>query len=164
MQVRAKANLTFGPRRWVEGLDIVRAAAALDGFDKASEEHLAVYEHILWDTLEERSKVRKIVLSVVNPVNERLLEIIDDIAQKYRDVKSAVEREDENLSDIALNAQGAMRRAKKELAKLRKETASDLMKRRITDAINNIDTDLRYVLEAGLGVSNKTDDDDDAEA
>lgn len=149
-RIRGEAQITFGPRRWLQGLSVVRANAVFSGRDEATEDDLEVYQHILWDTLEEQSKTRRVILSTINPMNMRFLELVDAAEEAYREVKKEVESQSANVQAVALNRQGELVKITKEL-KVLSQQASGTMKDRILEGYKKVRGWSRYVLREALG-------------
>jgi MoxR-like ATPase len=113
MSLRAE-GIEHAPRRWIKGLKAVRAQARLAGRDEASVEDLSVYQYILWDSEDQRRTVRRTVISQVNPLSAKVLEVVDDVIQIKQDLRELKARgadADETITEY----QHKLREAKRDL-------------------------------------------------
>jgi len=104
-------------RRYREALDLVRAAALLQGRKKAEDEDLFILRHVLWQEPEQAEAVSEVIFDSINPLErqaEMLLEQAEDIARhSLRDFA-----DEEEGSRAGLEAHGKLKRINESLNRL----------------------------------------------
>lgn len=153
-KILTEANIHISERRWLKGLKAIQATALLRGAPEADETDLEVFQHILWDTMEEKSKLTKIVLSVVNPLNEQLLDLMDQADEVYREIKNKIDAGAgrDQLGMLAAEANNKLKAVAVRMKGLQ-EKASAANQERIESALAQIRDYNRYVIEHGLGIN-----------
>jgi MoxR-like ATPase len=69
-------------RRWRKSMDVLRASAWLNGRSVVDEDDLAILQYVLWDVVEQISKVTKIVLQFTSELTAKAVEfarMLDEI-------------------------------------------------------------------------------------
>jgi MoxR-like ATPase len=153
-KLRNETAIRISPRRWLKGLKGIQAYALMAGRLVAEEEDMEVFQHMLWDDLEERSKISKIVLSVINPLHELLLDLMEQAEEAYQEIKTSI---DSGVSkdQLGLKASEANQKLKKlgvRLVEIRGQSGPNTHDR-ITQGIKKVNDYNRYVIERGLGIS-----------
>ncbi len=124
----AEKEIRPSERRYFKLLDVVRAAAWLDGSTVADTDHLMHAEHILWEEQEQRGEVARVVQELSNPLdteidvlmrNIRLLEgevdKVDTDEARMRlgnDMHAKIMKASQEINDLKARA-GTGRRARK---------------------------------------------------
>jgi MoxR-like ATPase len=113
----ADEGIQVSDRKWVQSVRILKANSLLNEHDTIEEEDLEILTHVLWSSVEQKAKVRKIVNKVCNPVGEKILEVTDaareiyegigknqvDAIEGFKKIKHAV-KELEKLGDSGKNS------------------------------------------------------------
>ena len=89
-----RAGIVASDRRFKQAMSVVRAHAFLQGRAVATTDDLRVLLHIMWDTPEQVSAVRKVVMDVVDPFARRIMEyreIVDDYKERMQGKLNAAE-------------------------------------------------------------------------
>lgn len=154
--LRVEAQAEFGPRRWLQGLSVVRAHALLSGRDEATEEDLEAYTHILWDSLEEKTRTAKVILGSINPLNVRFLDLMDAAETAYQEVKTEIDRKGENVQALALEHQANLRKALEELKTLAGQTTGSMLER-VRQGYKQVKEYNKFVFTHGLGLGDDRD-------
>lgn len=89
LQMRAE-SLEPSDRRWRNALQVIRAAAWLEGCGSVEIRHARVLAHMLWDTDETRRKVQNMCLTLADPMERELQEFYDDIHGWEKDWRTAL--------------------------------------------------------------------------
>lgn len=153
-------GLWASDRRWVKGLRIVRANAFIEGRDEATEDDLEIYQHVLWDNLEQKKKSRRAVLGSLNPMNVELLSIMDAVEDAYREFKRTYES---GAAKDVLQAQGIehnanLTGAKERLRDMGKSVQKgSTMHTRIVDAYKLTTRYHKFITSQGLGIGDEED-------
>lgn len=152
-RLKTEHGLRFSPRRWKEGMKVVRALALLRGHDLVLDEDLEAYQYMLWDSPEQQPKARKVVLSVANPLGERLIELVDGIEGKYHEIRTAHEAgvEDVQLTSLAVNAVSACKKALQDLDAIEQQASGSVVDR-VGVARKRVEDVQRYVLNQVMKV------------
>lgn len=90
-----KQGIRVSDRKWRELVAILQAEAWLNGHAEVLADDLAILQHVLWSTPEERKKVIEVVFAIACPSMPRALEIVDLAAEQRRAAKA----EPDKLSD-----------------------------------------------------------------
>lgn len=72
-----KAGIVVSDRRWRQCLNLVRAAAHIDGRAVTEPEDLEILESVLWRKPDERGTVGRIVQETISPDGARAVELLD---------------------------------------------------------------------------------------
>jgi len=96
-------EIEASPRRWMQGMQLIRASALLNERMVATSEDMQVLRHILWDTEQQIEPVRKQVESVVDPTLRQLHEFILQGKELYEMGNSLNPRNNAELQSIASN-------------------------------------------------------------
>lgn len=150
--LRAEGKIEFGPRRWLQGLGVVRANALLNGRTEAIDEDIEVYQHMLWNDLDQKPRAEKIVLSTVNPLNMRFLEMVDMAEEGYHAVRDEIQRDGMEVQSLSLEHHQALKRILDEMEALAKKSNNATFQAKVTQEQKKVKQYLRYVVEEGLGV------------
>jgi MoxR-like ATPase len=89
MKLRREINnegILVSDRKWVQVIDAIKAYAHLNGNRSVTDSDLMILCHILWSATEQRSKIRRIVARVSNPVGEKILQILDAVTDLERGI------------------------------------------------------------------------------
>ncbi len=84
-------NIHPTDRRFHQSLDLVRAAAWLDGETTAYADHLLPLQHVLWDQPEQQQCVTNIVISASSPINAEALQMLDELTQIRTQIELLIE-------------------------------------------------------------------------
>jgi MoxR-like ATPase len=82
-EVKENGFTNVSDRKWVQALRVVQANAHLNGRTSVIEEDFEVLENIIWHEPGQIKQARKVVAKLVNPANEKLVEISDAIEEVY---------------------------------------------------------------------------------
>lgn len=148
---RVDAKVEFGPRRWLQGMSVVRAHAFMAGRDEATLDDLEVYQHILWDTLDEKSRVEKVVLGVIYPAMIDILELLDAAREAYDLVQDEFDRDGDKVQEVALEQRKNLMKAQEELAAIGK-SAEGVVLERAQAAYKEVRKHSKWVYEYALGM------------
>lgn len=118
----AEMNISVSDRRWKMALSAVKANAWLEGKDKADEEDLEVLVHILWQDPEHRLQVRQEVMAIVNPVGQKLQDLIDQATEIYQNALK--DAETDKAASKGTEAVAKLKKITKELSSLEQELAT----------------------------------------
>jgi MoxR-like ATPase len=146
------AGMWASERRWLKGLKVLRANAVLHGRTEVTEDDIEVFQYILWDTLPEEKKAARLVLGIINPLNVRFLQIMDNAEEAYREVKNEVDRGG-NVLSLAMEHQQNLKKAQDEIKELLKSTTSPAMQERLKNGFKTVRSYNKYVTERGLGIT-----------
>jgi len=117
VQMRSE-GLEPSDRRWRNSLDVIKAAAWMEGCGTVDIRHARVLSHMLWDNDETRRKVQNMCLDLADPLERELQSFYDDIRvyeTEWRQATAQIESEDERQSvavEIWTKAQKIKSRAK----------------------------------------------------
>ena len=101
-------GLTASDRRYKKSVDVVKAAAYMDGATEVDGEHFSVLQHVLWEIPQEQKPVTRLVLQRTNPTEREAMEIIDEATDILGDMRQAVKnaRTQGNEAEERLSKQG----------------------------------------------------------
>lgn len=74
-----KAGILVSDRKWRQCIRLIQAQAAIAGRTKAEIEDGLILQHVLWSTAEQIPQVRKLVNGAMNPLGEKVQEVIDSL-------------------------------------------------------------------------------------
>jgi MoxR-like ATPase len=124
-QALADQGIVASDRRYKESLDLLRAAAFLDGRDEVTEEDLLVLQHVLWHDPAQAREVARLVFAVAEPMlvgiaelEDAALEAINEARQAFKDGASA------SQSGVLLETVGALREVLKKLEALEDQVST----------------------------------------
>lgn len=83
-------------RRFVQSLNIIKAYAWFDECDVVDTDHIAILEHVLWSSPEQRANVSKHVLALANPLEVEATTLLNDIKDLEGQIDN-VANEDERM-------------------------------------------------------------------
>lgn len=115
-------------RRWRQSMNIIRAAAWLDGESIADTDHLRPLKHVLWEEEGQVDLVDSLVTKVASPIDAEAREVLiglDEIEDQIKKLKS-----DEGRHQKGAEMNGKLRRVEKKLNGL-KEQAGDSRRRNV---------------------------------
>lgn len=81
-------GILVSDRKWVQVIDAIKAYSYLNGNTEVIDTDLMILCHILWSATEQRSKVRRLVARVSNPAGEKILQILDAVAEMEKGLLS----------------------------------------------------------------------------
>jgi hypothetical protein len=87
-----KAGIEISPRRWSDIIPVLQAQAWLSGRLAMVEDDLMVLHACLWQTPEQRPKVRQILAKVANPLRIQGVELVtaaDAVVKEWQGVRAA---------------------------------------------------------------------------
>ena len=111
----AAEGITVADRTWVKSVGVVRAFAHLNGHSEVLADDLEILIHLLWSTPDQIQGLRKVVNKIINPMNEKILQIMDSVhalpkdfsdeqaVEIYKKIGHAI-KELKKLGDPAKNA------------------------------------------------------------
>lgn len=76
-------GISLSTRRMTWCEELLAAHALLEGRMEVTEEDLPVLEHVLWNRLQERDAVRRLISTCVSPLVAQIRDIADDLATTY---------------------------------------------------------------------------------
>jgi MoxR-like ATPase len=97
-----REGMEISTRRWVEVVAAAHAAAWLAGHSEVEVRDLVIMVDMLWRTVDEIDKVRRVVMDRVDPLSRKVLEVAIDLAalaEEYRDILA-----DASLDDMKKDA------------------------------------------------------------
>lgn len=71
-------------RKWRQCINLIRANAYLNGHSTVEESDLEILCHVLWSSTEQKPKVRKMLAPYINPLGERILQLMDGMKEMVR--------------------------------------------------------------------------------
>jgi MoxR-like ATPase len=89
----ANEQIFVSDRKWRQTAKLLKAAAYLDGKSEVTPDHFNILNAIIWNTPDQRPKVRKIVGKHGNPLGEKILALQDAFAEVVKDMKRPKEDE-----------------------------------------------------------------------
>lgn len=95
-QKLAQEEIFPSDRRLVQSIVAVQAMAWLDGEAEAEIEHLRICRHIFWDDPDDFPTVEKILMNLVNPLNEKIVAIMAEVEKVRGQMEKAIA---DNLDD-----------------------------------------------------------------
>ncbi len=75
----AAEHIVASDRRWAQSMRLLQARAWLEGRDAATEDDLAVLDHVLWQTPDQLPTVRKMRAEVSDPLAKEAMQLLDDL-------------------------------------------------------------------------------------
>lgn len=143
-------HIVVSDRRWKLSLDLVRAHAWLEGRQAATEEDLAILAPALWQEPEQILTVRKEILALANPYDQRAVELLDEAQELYLRACNADETQ-QSATGAEVNAK--LKGIAKKLASEKQKAAKENKKTaRIDEALTQVMTWNREVIERCLGI------------
>jgi MoxR-like ATPase len=116
----AKEGILVSSRKKMQARRIGSAAAWLDGATKVLPGHLSFLQHMLWDRVEQRPTVAKIVLGAVAPNLDEVRALVDSVATLAEEVEElrALDRKDKKRIEGASEVYGKVKREALNLVEL----------------------------------------------
>jgi MoxR-like ATPase len=119
LKIRAELRrdgITVSDRRWRESMKVVRANAFLAGRAVASLEDLTALRFTLWEDLEQKGKIERVILSVASPADAEVAVLLDGVAELAATLKAKEGESGEKLfaygSELFAKCNGIDKRAK----------------------------------------------------
>jgi MoxR-like ATPase len=82
-EVKESGFTNVSDRKWVQALRVVQANAHLNGRTAVIEDDFEILESIIWHEPGQIKQARKAIAKLINPANEKLVEISDAIEEVY---------------------------------------------------------------------------------
>ena len=82
-EVKENGFTNVSDRKWVQALRVVQAQAHLNGRTAVTEDDFEILENIIWHEPGQIKQARKVIAKLINPANEKLVEISDAIEEVY---------------------------------------------------------------------------------
>lgn len=76
-------GIAVSDRRWRVGLDLIRAAAYLEGRDVADDDDLAILAHVCWQQPDQRARIAAAIGKLASPLNQMATELGDEARSVY---------------------------------------------------------------------------------
>lgn len=140
-------------RRWRNSLDVIRAAAWMEGEASVDIRHARVLAHMLWDTDDTRRKVQNLCLELADPLEQELQSFYDELYQWQKEWRANVagtESEDERQG-LATELWTKTRKVKSRIVAIEK-TASEEGREMptATALLGSIDGFIQEILKEGF--------------
>lgn len=108
-------------RRWRQGIRILQAHAFMNGRSEVNDDDVQSLSYILWDTLEERDKVRRATTTISNPVNEECLNIQDACKEFMQQIAARKDKAAAERNNYAVEVNMKIKASTARLQTLRQE-------------------------------------------
>jgi MoxR-like ATPase len=115
-------------RKWMQSIEVIRAFAYLRGHEEVEEGDLEILENILWHSPEQKKDVRKIVQKHCNPLGEKILKIMDALADIRQNMDKTKDKDSPAFTTMVTEANSKGKQAKKSLASLGDVNANSKLK------------------------------------
>ncbi|HLZ57930.1 MAG TPA: AAA family ATPase [Ktedonosporobacter sp.] len=117
-------KMVVSDRRWMQCLGLLRATALLAGRGRVENSDLKILQHVLWQKLDQRTDLTRMLVRLVSPYEGDILEIRDTAASCMKSLETI--RADHSLDDeqqmkAAMEAMGKLRTSIRDLESLRKQ-------------------------------------------
>ena len=114
-------------RRWVESIPVVQAEAWLSGRDHAIIRDLRILQHVLWDRPDDIHAVQTVVLSVADPLEKQIVDLIRDLGDLEDQFQRAVEDSDDDRAVARESAEikHKMDEIRKEIKEIKRTEGAD---------------------------------------
>lgn len=83
-----KDGIMVSDRKWVQSVRVIKAYTHLNGRKEVEADDLEILASILWTTPDQKSKVRRTVSRLSNPMGDKILQVMDGIAEVVRDLNN----------------------------------------------------------------------------
>ena len=146
-----KLNIPVSDRRWKQSLDLIRANAWLNGHAKAHDEDLEILADSLWVEIEQIQQVKKAIMSLVNPLDQEVLDLLDQAIELYH---TAMNAEDYKETAVGTEVNVKLKKITNKLHKLQEQTKeAGKHSVRVDDAIEKVVAWNREVISKCLGIT-----------
>lgn len=117
-------NLYATDRRWVESLPIIRAEAWLRGRTVADIDDLRPLMHVLWEKLDTRKQIKKLVLDLANPIERDAGDVLERVLVLRRELEANVKEADSSktVAKLSVETHGKLKKARNEMRELEKKS------------------------------------------
>ena len=95
-----KEGITVSDRKWVQAVRVVKAFTHLNGRKSVEADDMDILSSILWSTPDQRTKVRRIVSRLSNPVGDKIIGIMDAASEVVRDFQAGKTNDVESWKKI----------------------------------------------------------------
>lgn len=149
------AGLRVTERRWVDCIEIIQAEAYLRGRDKADMDDLKPLMHVLWEQLDQRKAVRRLVFDLANPIdrdadeiNERVLALRKEFTDTVKDADSS-----HSVAKMSMETHAKVKKARNEMNELeRKRKQSGRESEVLIELNKNIQDLFKMLVSEGFGL------------
>lgn len=118
----AEEKISISDRRWVKLLTIIKANAWLEGRTEATSDDLEVLANALWQEPSQIGTIRKMILSMVNPMDMIVQDEQDKALEVYNNAMAAAADTDKNKRTAAgMEANQKLTQSLEKLEKLMEE-------------------------------------------
>jgi MoxR-like ATPase len=139
-------GLNASPRRWKQSMRVMQAAAFLDGSDVVTDDHLMVLRFTLWDSPEQRSTIDRLVLSASNPLNEKVMNLLDRADEIHTGIEARKGQALESRAQYGAEANAKLKVLTGELGQLRQDSlAAGRGTSQLEDAATRLETIRRKI-------------------
>lgn len=83
-----KDGILVSDRKWVQSVRVIKAYTHINGRTKVESDDLDILANILWATPDQRTKVRRTVSRLSNPMGDKILQVMDSISEVMRDLSN----------------------------------------------------------------------------
>jgi MoxR-like ATPase len=146
-------NLEPSDRRWRNSLDVIRAAAWLEGEGSVDIRHARVLAHMLWDDDSNRRKIQNLCHDITDPLEGELQGFYDDLHEWQKDWRqqvSATESEDERQG-LATELWTKTRKVKNRIQAIEELSAAEgRTMPTATALLGSIETFIKEILKEGF--------------
>ena len=108
-----KDGITVGDRRWRESMKGVRATAYLAGRDVAQPEDLLALRYTLWEDLEQKPKIERVIMEHAAPAEAEIAEMLDGVNELLAEMAAKAGESTEKLAKYIPEAMGKANRIQK---------------------------------------------------
>lgn len=131
-----KIGIFNSPRRWVWCLDYLRAAAWLDNRTAVDSDDLLVLKDCLWELepADELPKIVGILGELASPELAKVIETLDAAKASYDKTQGSGAHD----AKVMIEANAKIRAAKKLIMKIARDTSSERVKSKATEAVKQI--------------------------
>lgn len=87
-QAISKDGMTVSDRKYVQAVRVLKSATLVNGRDEVEADDLDILTNVLWSTPDQKTKVRRIVSRLSNPVGDKILQIMDGVNDMVRELNN----------------------------------------------------------------------------
>jgi MoxR-like ATPase len=145
-----RLGIAVSDRRWHDATAVIQANAWLNGHAAATEDDLAILQHVLWQEPEQRAQVAKTVLLLVSPFEQEAQDLMDQAQEAYQ---AAIAAPEDQQNAAGLEANKTLKLVAKRLEQVaEKARAAGKPCRRAEDGVAAVQAWQQEVLAKCLGV------------
>lgn len=118
------AEIVVSDRRWRQCMRLMQANAFLNGRTETNEDDVHILHYALWDVPSQITTVKRIALSLSNPIAEKCLGLMDDIEAISGEIRNRKGQAVETKATFGTEVMGKIKTLTAELSQIRQECIS----------------------------------------